>query len=125
MVGLPLVDEGNYTGLASRVATVHWSWSICVKTGTHTNMVNMTHHLKQSHSLTCCVRSLTPLFTADSVAKTGTDHLLGPLALNPALADEVRQSRICPTGSLLGNLGHSGRLVDRRLDVSDHARAGA
>lgn len=68
---------------------------------------------------------LTPLFTAHSVAQTGTDHLLGSLGLNPALADEVRQSCICPTGSLLGKLGHSGRMVDRRLDVSDHTRASA
>ncbi len=70
-------------------------------------------------------RPLTPLLTADSIAKTGTDHLLGSLVLKPALADEVRQSCIRPAGSLLGKLGHSGRMVDRRLDVSDHTRASA
>lgn len=58
VVGLPLVDEGEHTGLTARVATVYWSWSI-------------------------------PLFTADSIAQTGTDHLLGSLVLNPAMADKV------------------------------------
>lgn len=39
MVGLPLVDKGEHTGLTARVATVYWSWSIWKKTGTHTNTV--------------------------------------------------------------------------------------
>lgn len=67
---------------------------------------------------------LTPLFTADSMAEAGTDHLLGSLVLNPPLADEVRQPCFCPAGSLL-LLRHSSRLVDCRLDVSGHTGAGA
>lgn len=59
------------------------------------------------------------------MAKAGTNHLLGSLALKPLLADEVRQSGICPTGSLLVKLRHSGGLVDCRLDVSDHTGASA
>lgn len=59
------------------------------------------------------------------MAKAGANHLLGSLALNPLLADEVRQSSICPTGSLLVKLRHSGRLVDCRLNISDHTGASA
>lgn len=33
VVGPPLVDKGEHTGLTSRVATIHWSWSIWEKTG--------------------------------------------------------------------------------------------
>lgn len=65
------------------------------------------------------------MFTPDSTAEAGTDHLLGPLVPNPALADEVRRARVYSTGSLLGELGHSFGLVDGRLDVGDHTGAGA
>lgn len=69
--------------------------------------------------------SLTPRFTADSVAETDTDHLLGSLFRHPALADEIGKSRVRPTGTLLGGLGDGGRVVNRGLDVSDHTRASA
>lgn len=69
--------------------------------------------------------SLTPLFAADSIAKTGTDQLLGSLVSHPALANKVRKSCVRPTGTVLGKLRNSGGMVDRRVDVSDHTRASA
>lgn len=62
----------------------------------------------------------TPRYTADSVAKAGTDQLIGSLVLNPSLADEVAHATLCATWSVLAMVGHS-RLVDRGLDVGDDA----
>lgn len=62
----------------------------------------------------------TPRFTADSVAKAGTNQLIGSLVLNPSLADKVPHATLCATWSILAMVRHR-RLVDRRLDVGDDA----
>lgn len=48
---------------------------------------------------------LTPFLTADSIAQTGTDHLLAALASEPALAVVVGGSRVCAAGPINGGLG--------------------
>lgn len=48
---------------------------------------------------------LTPLLTADSIAQTGTDHMLAALASEPALAVCVGESRVCAACPLNGGLG--------------------
>lgn len=66
----------------------------------------------------------TPRFTADSVAKAGTNQLIGALVLNPSLADEVPHATLCATWSILAMVWHR-RLVDRRLNVGDDTGASA
>lgn len=62
----------------------------------------------------------TPRYTADSVAKAGTNQLIGSLVLNPSLADKVPHAILCATWSILAMVRHR-RLVDCRLDVGDDA----
>lgn len=62
----------------------------------------------------------TPRFTADSVAKAGTNQLFGSLVLNPSLANKVPHATLCVTWSILAMVRHR-RLVDCRLDVGDDA----
>lgn len=86
--------------------------SPCRRRGTHRAGLQSCHHtlelvrLDETHDtahkyktrstilyvfLACNLKTktLTPLLTADSVAETGADHLVGSLGLNPALADKV------------------------------------
>lgn len=60
----------------------------------------------------CWFPSLTPvltqLLTADSIAQTGTDHLLAALASEPALPIPVDGSRVCAARPLSGCLRTGG-----------------
>lgn len=122
MVGLSLVDEWKHAGLTSRVTAVHRNRSVC---RTRTNVSTVGQSSDERRTGLKENERLTPVLTADPGAEAGTDHLFGPLGLDPALADEVRQSCVHAAGSLRGGLRHTDRLVDGGLDVGDHTGTSA
>lgn len=110
IVGLSHKDKRKHTWLAIGVATIRLVPHLC--TDTCNGKISVDHLVMRlqsapiTSSLTInfvalpSIYLLTPLLTADSIAKAGADHLRAPLAPEPTLSIVEGGSRVCAARSL-------------------------